>query len=298
MSLAPCRFSGGRVESQGIHLLISQRGNVYHAWGSHLHQANDKPLPSVAPTPLRRLDHTIHSLSCLGDADRPHQKQVRACGRKRPPASTIDHPASTGETACLYQDGPDAPGPAGKNGTDLETSPRHRSARDAAAVASPGLQTLWEIQVQSNFCHTKDLHRDGGLDQGDGKGQSPVGSRTDPWRTPQAGSSCLQAHHSEVHEAGPYHKATRTDVDHVLTHACPADLGLRLPACHGSPLPFALRLLHCRTALAPSDPRRRDTIAHRRLDRTYLFGKPLPMVWSRSTSSVIMTPSLGWASLG
>ena len=32
MSLAPCRFSAGRVESQGIHLLISQSGNVYQAW--------------------------------------------------------------------------------------------------------------------------------------------------------------------------------------------------------------------------------------------------------------------------
>jgi len=32
-----------------------------------------------------------------------------------------------------------------------------RSARDAPTVASPGLQALLEIQVQSDFCHTQDL---------------------------------------------------------------------------------------------------------------------------------------------
>src|SRR5215471_620314 len=57
-------------------------------------------------------------------------------------------------------------------------------------------------------------------------------SRTNPGRTPQAGSSCLQTHDSEVHESRAYHKATRTEVEHVLTHPCPADLGMRLPAYH------------------------------------------------------------------
>jgi len=40
---------------------------------------------------------------------------------------------------------------------------------------------------------------DRGLDQGDGKQQSTVGSGTDPWRITQAGSSRLQADDSEVH---------------------------------------------------------------------------------------------------
>src|SRR6266699_3501972 len=87
-------------------------------------------------------------------------------------ASTTDHPASTGETACLYQDRPDAPGPADKNGADLETGVVHRSARDAAAVASPGLQTLLEVQVEGYFYQTKDLPGDHHLDSGDGKGKS------------------------------------------------------------------------------------------------------------------------------
>jgi hypothetical protein len=55
-----------------------------------------------------------------------------------------------------------------------------RSARDAPAVASPGIQALLERQVQRSLYQTKDLSRDHLLDQGDGRQQSTVGSRTDP----------------------------------------------------------------------------------------------------------------------
>src|SRR6266700_2712561 len=154
MSLAPCRYSGGRVESQGIHLLISQRGNVYHAWGSHLHQANDKPLPSVAPTPLRRLDHTIHSLSCLGDADRPHQKQVRTHGRKRASTPATYRPSPTRQTTRMCHNGSDAPGAAGKGGSDLETSALHCSARDASALASSGIHVC-KRTIQKYMRHAR-----------------------------------------------------------------------------------------------------------------------------------------------
>ena len=47
---------------------------------------------------------------------------------------------------------------------------------DAPAVAASGIQALLEIQVQSSCYQTKELRRDRGLDQGDGKQQSPVGS--------------------------------------------------------------------------------------------------------------------------
>ncbi len=43
---------------------------------------------------------------------------------------------------------------------------------DASAMASPGIQAVLEVQVQSSFCQTKDLSRDCGVDQGDGKQQS------------------------------------------------------------------------------------------------------------------------------
>ena len=64
---------------------------------------------------------------------------------------------------------------------------------------------------------------------------------------------CLP-HHAEVHETRAHYKARRTDVEHVLTHPCQRHLGVRLPACHGSLLPLAVRLLHHRTALPQSDP--------------------------------------------
>ncbi len=148
----------GRVQSKEFICLSSRRRNIDCAWDSLLFQAVDRSLPSVAPAPLRHLDHTRHHLAPAGDADRPCQKQVPTRGRKRTPASAIDHPASTGETTRLYQNGPDASDSSGKDSSELETSPRHCPARDIAAVASPGLQALLEIQVQSNFCHTKDFH--------------------------------------------------------------------------------------------------------------------------------------------
>jgi len=43
---------------------------------------------------------------------------------------------------------------------------------DASALASPGLQALLEIHVQSSFCQTKDLRRDRDFDQGDGSEKS------------------------------------------------------------------------------------------------------------------------------
>jgi len=98
----------------------------------------DTLVPSVAAPLLRRLDQTRHYLTYALDTDRPCQKQIRTRGRKRLVASAIDHPAAPGEAACLYQDGSDAPGPAVKNGTNLESSPRHCPARDATAVAPPG----------------------------------------------------------------------------------------------------------------------------------------------------------------
>jgi hypothetical protein len=50
-----------------------------------------------------------------------------------------------------------------------------RSARYAPAVASSGISAVLEVQVQGSFYQTKDIPRDRGLDQGDGKGQSTVG---------------------------------------------------------------------------------------------------------------------------
>ncbi len=164
-----------------MHQLNFIKGNVHCAEDSHDRHMGDTLVPSVAPPPLRRLDQTRHHLTYAGDTDRPCQKQIRTRGRKRLVASAIDHPAAPGEAACLYQDGSDAPGPAVNNGTNLETSPRHCPARDAAALAPPGLQALLEIQVEGSFSQAKTIPGDYLLDSGDGQEQSTLGSRTDSW---------------------------------------------------------------------------------------------------------------------
>ena len=64
---------------------------------------------------------------------------------------------------------------------------------DAPEVASSGISAVLEVQVQGGFSQTEDIPRDRGLDQRDGKGQSTVGSGTDPGRMAQAGPSRLPA---------------------------------------------------------------------------------------------------------
>jgi hypothetical protein len=157
LSLAPCRFLRGRVQSRAFICSSLQRGNGHCAEDSHVRHVLDTLVSSVAPPPLRYLDQTRHYLAPAGDADRPCQKQVRTRRRKRTPPSATHYSAATGETTCLYQDGPYAPRPTGKNGADLEASTFHCPARDAPALASPGLPALLEIHVQSHFCHTQDL---------------------------------------------------------------------------------------------------------------------------------------------
>lgn len=182
MSRSACRFPRGRVQSKCIHLLIFKRGNLHCAWDSSLHQTVDKPLPSVASPPLHTLDQTgHHHLSPAGDADRSCQKQVRTGGRKRAPSPTTDYPAPTGQTTRLCQNGPHAPRVSCKNGSNMETSAVHCSARDALAVAPSGIQAVLEVQVQSGASQTEDLPRDRSLDQGHGQRQPTVGSRADSW---------------------------------------------------------------------------------------------------------------------
>lgn len=122
LSHTPCRFLSGRVPSKAFIRSSSHRGNVCCAEDSPLRHAVDALLCSVAPPPLRRLDHTGHHLALAGDADRPIQKQVPTRGSKRAPAST-------GETAWLYQNGPHASSSSRESGSDLDTSPVHRPGR-------------------------------------------------------------------------------------------------------------------------------------------------------------------------
>jgi len=72
---------------------------------------------------------TSLQLGTLIDLSRSKSELVAENARH---ASTIDHPASSGEPAYLSQDGPRTPGPTGKHSADLETGPLHRSARNGS----------------------------------------------------------------------------------------------------------------------------------------------------------------------
>ena len=104
-------------------------------------------MSSVAPPPLHRLGKTGPYLTYAGDADRLSQEQARTRSRERAPPSTTHYPPQTGETTCLYQNGPDAPGASGQDGSKLEANVVHRSAGDVTTVASTGIQAVLEVQV-------------------------------------------------------------------------------------------------------------------------------------------------------
>jgi hypothetical protein len=98
---------------------------------------------------------------------------------------------------------------------------------NAPALASPGISIVLEVHVQSGGSQTEDLHGDRGVDQENGSGQPTVGSGTHPGRIAQAGSARLQTHDPDIHETDAHCKATRTELEDLLTYSCRADLGLR-----------------------------------------------------------------------
>ena len=108
-----------------MYLLIFKKGIVAVQSIVTFDQAIDTHVPSVAPLWLHRSDETGHYLTHVGNADRPYQAQVQTHGRKPSLAEASDGPSSIGDTAYLYQNGPDVPGSAGEGGSNLETSPGH-----------------------------------------------------------------------------------------------------------------------------------------------------------------------------
>ncbi len=58
----------------------------------------------------------------------------------------------------------------------MEASAFHCPTRDAPSLASSGISTFLEVQVQSSIFHTKDTRRNHGFDQGNGDAESALGS--------------------------------------------------------------------------------------------------------------------------
>jgi len=86
------------------------------------------------PYALCSLDHTTHFLLAPWDTRRSCQKQIGAHGRKCTLTTTTHHAQAAGETACMHEEGPGAPRPIGKGGSDMETSALPRSTRYEARV--------------------------------------------------------------------------------------------------------------------------------------------------------------------
>src|ERR1700686_539850 len=83
---------------------------------------------------LSSVDQTAHFFLATPNPRRPWQKQVRACGRKRPLTTTTHYPQTAGETAGMHENGSGIPRLFGTGGSDLERSALHRSTRDEARV--------------------------------------------------------------------------------------------------------------------------------------------------------------------
>jgi len=132
----------------------------------------------------------------------------------------------------MHQSGSDAPGASGKSSSNLEASTSHRSARDAAAVASPGISALLEVQIQGSTFQTKDPHRIHSVDQGNGGAKSALGSRTDPRRIIKVGASRQQTYDPEISETGAYDSTKSPELEDLPAQPCQRDLGLRLSPSH------------------------------------------------------------------
>src|SRR5258708_36613774 len=149
----------------------------------------------------------------------------------------------------------------------METSALHRSTRHTAAVASGALPPVLEGQVKGLFKQAQGSRGNHRVDQRDGEGESALGCREDSRGIIETRHACLQAHHSEVYEASSHAPAKRPEVGNLCAQSRSPDLGLRLPAGHGSLLSTALCLLHHRTEVTEGEPCRRDTISDRSLCR-------------------------------
>src|SRR5437764_13878147 len=79
---------------------------------------------------LSSVDQTAHFFLATPNSRRPWQKQVRACGRKRPLTTTTHHPQTAGETAGMHEIGSDASRLFSKDGSDLEAGALSCPTRD------------------------------------------------------------------------------------------------------------------------------------------------------------------------
>ena len=98
----------------------------------------------------------------------------------------------------MHENGSAASRPAGKNGPDLETRTLHRATRNATASASSVLPPFLETEVKGDVNTRKGSRYSCCIDQGVGKEQSTLGSKTDPGRVTETGYPRVQTNDPEV----------------------------------------------------------------------------------------------------
>src|SRR5258708_32533238 len=72
--------------------------------------------------------------------------------QKRPFTPTTYHSQAASDTTSMHEGGSAAPRTPGKDGPDMETSAHHRSTRNTAALASPGVMAVY-LELQSLYPH-------------------------------------------------------------------------------------------------------------------------------------------------
>ena len=116
--------------------LFSRRRGSIRAFCVYLDQATSMCQLSRAPRTFFALDQTTDNLHCAWNVRRSDERKVRtACG-KRPVTTPTDHPTSTMKTTRLPEERSVSPGASRQDGSNLETGPHYRPARDASARAA------------------------------------------------------------------------------------------------------------------------------------------------------------------
>jgi len=196
-------------------------------------------------------------------------------------------PATAGAPAGCQAPRPDGggsgtPGAARRPRPRMATGAAARPTRDAAALAPRRVPRALATQVTPGAGPPAARSGDHRPDPTAGGRQPPLGRGADPWRVGQARHPRGQAHHPDLLADLPCLTPTRAILGDVPAQPRPRDLGLRLPAGDGPPLPSPVRVLHRRAGHASGRACRRHAPPDRRLGRPAAAGGYL--CWPRSPS--------------
>ncbi|CAA9547414.1 MAG: hypothetical protein AVDCRST_MAG18-11, partial [uncultured Thermomicrobiales bacterium] len=239
-------------------------------------------LSPASPPDRARPRHCAGPPSATAGRDTPGQRapgcrhlrrsgaeQGGARGRKCAPPPPTRYPAPWRQTTPPHPGRSRPPGAPGRPRPRVAVGAADRSARHAAALASPVV--LWilaaEIPGGGPGAPAAPRPQDGRPDPRDGDGESAVGRGAHPGRAPHARHPRRQVGDPALPARGPPAAPRRPGLGDLPAQPRPGPPGLRLPTGHRSPLPAALRLLHRRARDPPGGAYRRAAPSDRCLGR-------------------------------